>query len=415
MQIPAQSLTVPGGSTTVTIPANAFGPGFPPANVQMPVSFPGQTVNTPAQTFQVPSQDVKVLDRTLATGTLDMKWLVFDGGLRKGLREQSGGNLEMMQQEAARTDLEIADQVRRMYWGAVLARQVRQVGNDTLARMEVTLRLTESVYQNGAGKVTKSDYLENRVVVESLRAMVALLEKNEAMAQAALANACGLPWNASIEPADREMPFAPYAGDLEQLVSTSYRFSPDWKRLESAIRATEGAITTARSGYYPQVALTGELHSFWNGGYTGGLSTPQNRQGWSFGVGLQFPLFDGFLTRNRVSEALARLNQIKENQFLLREGIGLQVKDIFLGLTAAAKSTSATGAAMQAATENRDLNERAYQNELVETEKVVRSQLLEAMMSAQHLKARYDYLALSSQLTLVVGTEVRRTLEGVAK
>lgn len=36
MYIPAQSITLPGGSATVTIPANSFGPGFPPVAVQMP-------------------------------------------------------------------------------------------------------------------------------------------------------------------------------------------------------------------------------------------------------------------------------------------------------------------------------------------------------------------------------------------
>ena len=36
MQIPSQSIAIPGGSTLITIPANAFGPGFPPAAVQMP-------------------------------------------------------------------------------------------------------------------------------------------------------------------------------------------------------------------------------------------------------------------------------------------------------------------------------------------------------------------------------------------
>ena len=30
MQIPAQSIAVPGATAVVTIPANAFGPGFPP-------------------------------------------------------------------------------------------------------------------------------------------------------------------------------------------------------------------------------------------------------------------------------------------------------------------------------------------------------------------------------------------------
>jgi outer membrane protein TolC len=415
MQIPAQSVSIPGGSAMVTIPANAFGPGSPPANIQMPVAFAGQTVTTPAQNFAIPEQNVQVLDRNLVAGSMDVKWLVFDGGMRKGLGEQTNALVEMMRADASRTDLEVADEVRRMYWGAVLARQLRQVGEDTLARMEVTLRLTESLYKNGAGRVSKTDYLDNQVMVESLRSMVASLDKNALMAEAALANSAGLAWNANIQPSDGEIPMQAYEGDLDNLVGASYRFSPDWKKLEAAIRAAEGSLATARSGYYPKLALTGELHDWWNGGYNGGMSTPQNRNGWSVGVGLEFPLFDGMLTRNKVAEAIARLNQLKEKQFLLREGLALQIKNLFLGLGEAAKASQASGQAMQSAAESRELNERAYQNDLVETEKVIRAQLLEALMSAQHFKARFDYMAVLSQLNLVVGREIRKDLQGGAQ
>jgi hypothetical protein len=67
---------------------------------------------------------------------------------------------------------------------------------------------------------------------------------------------------------------------------------------------------------------------------------------------------------------------------------------------------------MTAATENRDLNTRAYENELVETEKVIRAQLMEALMQAQHYKALYDHIALKSQLNLLVGTEVVKQFQG---
>jgi outer membrane protein len=96
--------------------------------------------------------------------------------MRKGLREQSGGWLEMAKQDSRRTDLELVDSVKRLYYGAVLARQLHRVGNDTLARMEATLSLTETMYQEGSGKVKKTDYLDNKVMVESLRSAVALLE-----------------------------------------------------------------------------------------------------------------------------------------------------------------------------------------------------------------------------------------------
>ena len=413
MEIPAQSINVPAGQALVTIPAGAFGPGFPPTTVQLPVSFPGQTLNTPAQNFPVPAQNVKIIDNDIESTTVDLKWLLFDGGMRKGLREQSGGQLEMMRQESRRTDLEITDTIRRFYWGAVLAAQLRQLGDDTLSRMEVTLRLTESLYKNGSDKVSKADYLDNVVMVESVRAMVADLEKNEKMAQAALANTMGLAWNASVKPSDEEIPFQPFAGNLDDLVSTSYQFSPDWKKLDAGLQALEGGVTTAKSEYYPKLAVTGSLHSWWNDGFNAGMATPQNRQGWTAGVGIEVPLFNGFLTRNRIAEARARLNQLKETQILLREGLGLQVKNLVLGLEAAEKSDQATGLAMKSAQDNRDLNTRAYENGLVETDKVIRAQLVEALMSAQHYAARYQYAALMSQLNLAVGAEVQQKLDPV--
>ena len=51
----------------------------------------------------------------------------------------------------------------------------------------------------------------------------------------------------------------------------------------------------------------------------------------------------------------------------------------------------------------------------METDKVIRAQLIEALMSAQHFKARYDYTSLLSQLSVVVGKEVRDALTGPAK
>jgi outer membrane protein len=405
MYIPPQTVNVPGGTALVTIPANAFAPGFPPAALQMPVAFPGQSVTTTAQAFSIPEQNIKLLNPQSGTVSGNLTWLLYDGGMRKGYREQALGAVQAAQADVRRTDLEINDSVVRLYYGAVLARQLHQVGKDTLARMEVTLELTDSLYKNGAGKVNKTDYLDNVVMVETIRSMVAELAKNEATAEAALAYTMGLPWNATVHPSEEEVPYRPFAGNLDELVGTAYEFNPDWAKLEAGIRAFEGAASTARSGYFPKIALTGELHRWFNS-YSAGMATESNRAGWTIGAGAEIPIFDGFLTRNKVAEALARVAKLKEEKFLLREGIGLQLRVSFLSLEAAAKTYQAANRAMVAARENRDLTARAYQNELVETEKVIRAQLFESLMTAQYLKARYDQVAIESQISLVIGKEV---------
>lgn len=404
--IPAQTIRTPASSMVVTVPANAFAPGFPPQSIQMPVAVPEQSLSTPAQQFGVPAQDIRVLDRNVAAGSVDMKWLLYDGGMRSGLRQQTTANINIQKQEVRRTDLEIVETVKRYYWGAVLGSQLHTLGKDALIRMEATLRLTEGMYKNGGGKVTKADYLDNLVIVESLRAMIATLEKNEKMAQAALANALGYSWSSSVRPADTSLPVPGPLPVLDALVGESYKFNPDWAKLESALVAAEGSLKTAKSAYQPKLALTGEIRRWWNSGPNSGAYTQQNRAGWTAGFGVEIPIFNGFLTQAKINEVRAQMAQWKEKQFLLREGLGLQIRDVVLGLEAAVKADAATALASKSAEENRELNTRAYESELVETDKVIRAQLMESLMTAQHYLARYQITTLDARLSLLVGKEL---------
>jgi outer membrane protein TolC len=131
------------------------------------------------------------------------------------------------------------------------------------------------MYKNGAGKVNKTDYLDNVVMVETIRSTVVELAKNEAAAEAALAYTMGLPWNATVRPSEEELPYRPYAGNLDELVSSAYEINPDWVKLDAGLRALEGGVSVARSGYYPKVALTGEVHKWWNS-YDLGTATSTN-------------------------------------------------------------------------------------------------------------------------------------------
>lgn len=393
-------------------PSSTYGIGPSALTVPLPpglLPVPSLTIPVPAQRITVPDQDVKLSDERSVYASAEARWLLWDGGMRRGLREQARAGVDVARERARRTDLEVVDSVTRLYWGAVMARQVHQVGQDTLARMEATLNLTESLYKEGSGRVRKTDYLSNKVMVETLRAAVALLRQNEEEAGAALAYTIGLEWDQTVRPTAREIPFEPFAADARDLVGEAFEWSPDWKQVEAGLRAGDGAVREARAGYFPKLALAGDLHRWWND-YDAGFATPRNKQGWSVRLGVELPLFDGFRTRARIQEAAARRDELREQRVLLREGIGLQVRQAVLGLDAAGRRYQATLDAANAAVENRDLNTRAYQSELVETEDVIKAQLMEAFMSVQHLKVRFDNAEARSRLNLLVGTEVARRL-----
>jgi outer membrane protein TolC len=240
--------------------------------------------------------------------------------------------------------------------------------------------------------------------------MVAPLEANEASAEAALAYTMGLSWKATVIPKDETIPYNPSGENLDDLVSTAYEFNPDWAEIDAGLKALEGERTTASSGYMPKIGLKGELHKRWNS-YDGGLSSSNNKDGWSVDLGVEIPIFDGFLTREKVAEARAKIGQLKEKKLLLAEGLGLQLRSLFQDLGASEKAVQATQDASTAAKDDSELTLRGYQTGLVATEKVIRAQLQEALITAAHDKAVYDHQALKARIDLIVGKSVQDELK----
>lgn len=60
-------------------------------------------------------------------------------------------------------------------------------------------------------------------------------------------------------------------------------------------------------------------------------------------------------------------------------------------------------AVCQSAKENRELNVRAYQDELVETKEVIEAQIMEALLAGQYQKVLYDHMEAQARLEFLVG------------
>jgi outer membrane protein TolC len=384
-------------------PENRFNVPAMTAVAQTP--FGPAQVSTPAATMTVPQQNVKIMDRENFYATLNATLPLYTGGKISSVVRQAEQGMRAAKEEARHTDLQVIYDVKRFYYGAVLAGELLRIGRETLERMEVTLELTESLYTKGSGRVKKTDYLRNKTVVEGLRSAVSALDANEKLARAALANSMGIAWDARVEVAEDRLPYAPVDAELKDLVSGVYRFNPDWASLEAGLKAAEAKVDEARSGHFPTIALFGKLTRIVNS-YDAGLMTPANKNSWTIGVGLELPIFNGLRTTGEAREAAARVGRLKEQQVLLREGLALQVKNIFIRMISARRQKESSEAAAAAAEENRSLNERAYQAELVETKDVVEAQLIESLMKAQLQKALYDHLDAAADLDFVVGKEV---------
>lgn len=419
LQTPEMQVALP--NTTLTTPplsfkikASSIAPGFPPADLDVPlppqqipingqsVTLPSQQFDLPEQSLTIPEQEIQLLDRVTYTALADVKWLLFDGGWRSSLRTQAKRAIEAAREDARRTDLEIVYDVTRFFKGAVLAREAEKLGDETLIRMDTTLDVTEKLYKGESLKVSRLDYTRSRTLVEEFRVRHRKLVENRRLAESALAHAMGVSWQSRITPAEKSVTFSPLKQELDRLIADAYRYSPDWRKIELGLDVFEAQIKEQRSARMPRIALLGNAQTSYNKLDTG-FASSSNLNSWNVGIGVELPIFTGGLTKNRIHEAKARLEKLKEQKALLREGLAWGVKSLYQRIETLEEQEYAARVSESAAIENREVHDLAYRNDLTEAADVFESQIMEAMAKAGLIKVRFDHTESRAKLNSVVG------------
>lgn len=363
--------------------------------------------STPAQSNLPINMDVKIMGRDTAIGRLELMYPLYTGGKIDAIIRQATLNKSIQSEEARRSEAEVIYDVKRYYYGAMLSQQLDAETHDTLERMTMVKDLTETFYQGGSLKVKKTDYLRTLTTVNMISSMSEEMHSNTELAKSALINAIGLPWNSTIELSQNEFAVPKLEGDLQTLVNDAYRFNPTRNQLKLAIDVQSAKVDEASSGYLPSIALTANAQKLLNS-YDAGVVNDTNKNSWTIGVGLQWNLFEGFRTDYAVQEAKLNKQNFQHKEVLLDEGLALQVKYAFIKLGQSERQNTALSLAKASASENADLNTRAYQEDMVETKDVIEAQIMETFAKMAYWKNLHDFSASKAQLEYIMASESRK-------
>ncbi|WP_372795520.1 TolC family protein [Pontiella sp.] len=371
--------------------------------------YPASTIPTDIPTstgpleIDVPAQDIEMTGNSIVMASLNLKYYVYTGGIRPAINEQARYGVEYAEQGVRRTEQEVIYDVERAYYGAVLTRKLVKIADETLQRMEATLELTERLYQEGSGFVKKTDYLKNKTVVEVIRSIKSSMETMQFKADTALVNLTGLPRGTRIIPRDTELPGDVPVPDAEQLIMQALDANPQLAGVRAGIGAYSARVDEARGSYKPKIGLFATyVHTYSE--LDTGMMHPDNKNFIGVGVGAELPLFEGFRNKNRVLEVSLELQKLQAQENALIEGIALLIQHAHAELASAQEREVSTGNGLRAAAENRDLNVRAYQQELVETEDVIEAQFMEAFLDVNYQKTLYEVIEARARLNMLVGS-----------
>lgn len=364
--------------------------------------YGGVAAAIPATSTLPISMDVQMMGRDNIMSQLSLLYPVYTGGKISAIIKQAGLGKKIAQEGKRRTNSEVIHDVKRYYYGALLAKKLKKISQDTLERMSLVRDLTSKLYQGGSMNVKKTDYLRSKLSVNLLESLNEEIVQKETLAKAALIFAMGMPWSDTVEVSQADFKEPTMDENFNALVENAYKFNPDYTSLKIAIDIYDAKIDEAQSAYLPNVGLIANAQNIYSN-YEYGIVNDTNRNSWTIGVGVNWSLFSGMRTVNEVEQSRLEKLKLQQQELLLQDGLALQVKQAFLEMKSSHKQYEILREASQTAQESRDLNTRAYQEDMVETKDVIESQLFESYTLAAYYRSVHDHAVALSNIDFVVG------------
>jgi outer membrane protein len=233
------------------------------------------------------------------------KQLIFDGLKTYYNSQAAQTGTQAQKQEVQRTADELAFTVTQAFYQLIEAKENLQVAKEALKQRQEFAKLTEAFYH--AGKVTNLDYVRARSQVTEAEQAVVEATNAVRLAKEILARTLGLKKPVPLDIKGKLPRDFAAAGNLHTLWQEVLRRNPEIKKLDLDIAQSRTLIKAARGSYFPEVSLqagTDVRHRDLGG------TKPE----WIAGVYMDFPFFEGGLTRAQVAKAISQYQQLLEKK-----------------------------------------------------------------------------------------------------
>jgi outer membrane protein TolC len=238
-------------------------------------------------------------------GAITTKQIVFSGlkNYHSTLAAKQGTAAQ--RQEVQRTTDEVAYTVTEAFYRLLEAKEDLQVAREALGQRQEFAKLTDAFFK--AGKVTHLDSFRAQSQVSEAEQAVVEARNAVRLAKEILSRTLGLKEQAQVDIRGRLPQDFVAAGEVNSLWQGALQNNPEIKRLDLELAQSRTLIKAARGGYFPEISLqgAGEVLHRDQGGTKGE---------WLAGVFLEYPFFEGGLTRAQVAKASSQNLQLLEKK-----------------------------------------------------------------------------------------------------
>jgi outer membrane protein len=339
------------------------------------------------------------------TTTLSVNQLLYDFGKTGNALDAARWGTRSSQQDLERIVQEAVLNVKQAYFALLQAKQLVLVEQKTVEQSESHLKQAQAFFR--AGSKPRFDVTRAEVDVNTARLGLINANNSVRVRTIALNNAMGIDPGTATD-IDDAFPPAAEVPSLEKAQADSLKDRPELMKTEADIEAAKARVRTEESNYFPTLSANGAYN--WASGtqdlgqLPNGIPLQGNVQNsWNAGVMLSVPLFQGGLTRGRVSEARADLIALEIQRDAANQSILLDVNQAYADMDGAKLRIDVMESSLQKARENLELAQGRYEAGIGPYIEVTDAQLSAVHAETDHIQAQYDYQLSVARLLKAMG------------
>jgi len=341
------------------------------------------------------------------TAQLEVSQLVYSGGkVRAALRAAKlEDRIAALGFERAVEDIILA--VRTNFYQILSDRAQVEVHEQSVKLLEQQLRDAQSRFDVGA--VPRFDVLRAEVELENAKPPLIRAQNDLRLSKEALVKLLAIDSRNQTNDFtpinfEGELVYVPQTWDLAIALQRALVNRPELLQAEQQIGVAEANVKVATAGYKPQASL------FANYGWANSMFTNQMtdiRDGWAVGARLDWAIFDGMLTRGRVTQARAVLQEANLDYADTRREVELEVRQAYSSYLQTLELIEAQKKTVEEAEESLRLAEARFRAGTGTQLDVLSAQTALTDARSNEVQALFDYNVAIATLERVTGLTIR--------
>lgn len=345
------------------------------------------------------------------TTTLQLNHMIYDFGKTGNSLDAARWSTRSFEREMERTVQDVILNVKQAYYSLLAAGNLVEVAQKRVEQTQSHLLQAQAFYN--AGSKPRFDVTRAEVDVNNARLSLINAKNNVRIRTIALNNAMGIDPGKATEIED-SFPPAPEVPLLEKAQAEAVKNRPEILKAEADIESAKARVRAEESNYFPTLSVNG-AYNWATGtqnlgqlpstlpGISGGRLIGDIGNSWNAGIILSVPLFQGGVTKGRVSEARANMIALEAQRNAVIQSVLLEVNQSYADMESAKVRIDVMESSLQKARESLQLAEGRYQAGVGPSIEVTDAQLAAVQAETDHIQARYDYQMSLARLLKAMG------------